>query len=158
MTWTNPPALDKGKCFEIYRKEILVWGELVDLPKSKQGIVVALYLPEDDETHIRERVFDQIPLQDLKTDDGLIILLNFLDKHCGKDELVDSLEKYEDFESFEREDGQSILNFISVFDLKYKRIERKNMKLAPEVLAFKLLKKANITRTEKATYFNWDGL
>ena len=147
--WTNPPALDKGKCFEIYRKEILAWGELTDLPKSKQGIVVALSLPEDDETHIRGRVFDQIPLQDLKTDDGLIILLNFLDKHCGKDELVDSLEKYEDFESFEREDGQSILNFISVFDLKYKRIERKNMKLAPEVLAFRLLKKANITRTEK---------
>ena len=21
----NPPALDKGKCFEIYRKEILAW-------------------------------------------------------------------------------------------------------------------------------------
>ena len=149
MTWTNPPALNKGKCFEIYRKEILAWGELTDLPKYKQGIVVALSLPEDDETQIRERVFDQIPLQDLKTDDGLIILLNFLDKHCGKDELVDSLEKYEDFESFEREDGQSIQNFISVFDLKYKKIEQKNMKLAPEVLAFRLLKKANLTRTEK---------
>ena len=147
--WTNPPGLDKGKCFEIYRKEILAWGELTDVPKSKQGIVVALSLPEDDETHIRERVFEQIPLKDLKTDDGLIILLNFLDKHCGKDELVDSLERYEDFESFEREDGQSIHNFISLFDLKYKRIERKNMKLAPEVLAFRLLKKANITRTEK---------
>ena len=147
--WTNPPALDKGKCFEIYRKEILAWGELSDLQKSKQGIVVALSLPEDDNTYIRERVFDQIPLQDLKTDNGLIILLNFLDKHCGKDELVDSLEKYEDFESFEREDRQSILNFISLFDLKYKRIERKNMKLAPEVLAFRLLKKANETRAEK---------
>ena len=147
--WINPPALNKGKCFEIYRKEILAWGELTDLPKYKQGIVVALSLPEDDETHIRERVFDQIPLQDLKTDDGLIILLNFLDKHCGKDELVDSLEKYEDFESFEREDGQSFQNFISVFDLKYKKIEQKNMKLAPEVLAFRLLKKANLTRTEK---------
>ena len=148
-TWTNPPVLGKGKCFEIYRKEILAWGELSDLPKSKQGIVVALSLPEDDNTYIRERVFDQIPLQDLKTDDGLIILLNFLDKHCGKDELVDTLEKYEDFESFEREDRQSILNFISLFDLKYKRIERKNMKLAPEVLAFRLLKKANLTRAEK---------
>ena len=147
--WTNPPALDKGKCFEIYRKEILAWGELSDLPKSKQGIVVALSLPEDDNTYIPERVFDQIPLQDLKTDNGLIILLNFLDKHCGKDELVDSLEKNEDFESFEREDRQSILNFISLFDLKYKRIERKNMKLAPEVLAFRLLKKANLTRAEK---------
>ena len=149
MAWTNPPALVKGKCFEIYRKEILAWGELTDLPKSKQGIVIALSLPEDDKTHIRERVFDQIPLKDLKTDDGLIILLIFLDKHCGKDELVDSLEKYEDFESFEREDGQSILTFFSMFDLKYKRIERKNMKLAPEVLAFRLLKKANLTRAEK---------
>ena len=149
MAWTNPPALVKGKCFEIYRKKILAWGELTDLPKSKQGIVVALSLPENHETHIRERVLDQIPLKDLKTDDGLTILLNFLDKHCGKDELVDSLEKYEDFESFEREDGQSILNFISMFDFKYKRIERKNMKLAPEVLAFRLLKKANLTRAEK---------
>ena len=107
--------------------------------------MVALSLPEDDETHIRERVFVQISLQDLKTDDGLIILLNFLNKQCGKDELVDSLEKYEDFESFEREDGQSILIFINVFDLKYKRIERKNIKLAPESLAFRSLKKANLT-------------
>ena len=49
---------------------------LTYLPKSKQGIVSALSLPEDDETNIPERVFDQIPLKDLKTDDG-IILLNF---------------------------------------------------------------------------------
>ena len=124
--WTNPPALDKGKCFEIYWKEILVWEELTDLPKSKQGIVVALSLLVDDETHIRERVFDQILLQDLKTDDGLIILLNALDKPCEKDEFVGGLEKYENCENFEREDGQSILYSISVFDLKYKRIERKN--------------------------------
>ena len=55
---TKSPVLNKGKCFEIYRKEILAWGEQTDLPKSKQG------LPEDDETHIRERDFDQIPFQD----------------------------------------------------------------------------------------------
>ena len=60
MTWTNPPALDKGKCFEIYRKEILAWDELVDLPESKQGIVVALSLPEDDETHILGSVLKYI--------------------------------------------------------------------------------------------------
>ena len=97
---------------------------------------------------IRKRFFDQIPLQDLKTEDGLIILLKFLDKHCWKDELVDSLDKYEDFRSFESEDGESIQSFKSMFDLNNKRIERKNMKLAPKVLAFRLLKKANITRTE----------
>ena len=42
-----------------------------------------------------------------------------------------------------------MINFISVFDLKYNRIERKHKKLAPEVLAFKILKKANLTIAEK---------
>ena len=32
-------------------------------------------------------------------------LLDCLDKHCGNGELVNSLDKYEDFESFEREDN-----------------------------------------------------
>ena len=64
-----------------------------------------------------KHIFERELLQDLKTDDGLIILLKFLDKHCGKDDLVDSLEKYEDFESSEGVDGQSIQNFISMFDL-----------------------------------------
>ena len=36
-----------------------------------------------------------------------------------------------------------------MFDLKYKRVDRKNMKLASEVLAFRLMKKANLTRAEK---------
>ena len=36
-----------------------------------------------------------------------------------------------------------------MFDFKYKRMEKKHMKLSPEVLAFRLLKKANITRKEK---------
>ena len=55
--WTNPPALDKGKCFEIYRKEILAWEELTDLPKSKQGIVVALSVSEDDDIFKRKFFF-----------------------------------------------------------------------------------------------------
>ena len=36
--WTNPPALDKGKCFEIYRKEILAWGELTEIISLKREI------------------------------------------------------------------------------------------------------------------------
>ena len=41
---------------------------------SKQGIAIALSLPGDDETHIRDKVFDQISIDDLKSDDGLTIL------------------------------------------------------------------------------------
>ena len=75
----------------------------------------------------------------MKTDDGLIILLVFR-QTLWKIGLVDSLEKYEDFECVEREDGQSIQSFTSAFDLKYKRIEWKTLKLPTEVLAIMFLK------------------
>ena len=54
-----------------YKKLFLAWGELADLLKSKLVIAVALSLTED-ETHIPERVFVQIILED-----GLIINLDF---------------------------------------------------------------------------------
>ena len=47
---------------------MLAWKEITDLPNNKQGIAVALSLPVDDEHQIKDKVFDQIPLDDLKTD------------------------------------------------------------------------------------------
>ena len=69
-------ALVTGKYYEIYRKENLAWGELTDLPKSIQEIVAALSLPQG-ETHIQERVFDQIQLDDLKLMMGQLFLWIF---------------------------------------------------------------------------------
>ena len=57
---------------------------------------IALSLPEEDETKIREKVFDQLQLEDLMGENGMSILLNFLDKHLSKDDLTDSLDKFED--------------------------------------------------------------
>lgn len=96
-------------------------------------------LPENDESQIREKVFDQLNLEDLKKETGLKTLIEFLDKHLAKDDLADSLEKFEDFEDFKRSDGQSVNEYISIFDAKYRKIKKKNMKLPPEILAFKSL-------------------
>lgn len=68
--------------------------------------------------------------------------LKFLDK-------VDSLQKFEEFEDIQRSEGQSINEFIASFDCAYQKIEKKNMKLPSEILAFKLIRKANITKEEK---------
>ena len=38
--------------------------------------------------------------------------------------------------------------FVSLFDFKYKKIEKKQIKLLPEILAFRL-QRANISRQEK---------
>lgn len=149
-TKINPPLYNpKIKTYELFKQELLAWKEVTELDKKKQGVAIALSLPENDESQIREKVFDQLNLEDLKKETGLKTLIEFLDKHLAKDDLADSLEKFEDFEDFKRSDGQSVNEYISIFDAKYRKIEKKNMKLPPEILAFKLLKRSQISKEER---------
>ena len=76
-TRINSPIFNKSKNYERFRQELTTWKEITDLSKDKQCIVIALSIPEDDESKIREKGFDQIPVSDLKTDDGLTVLLIF---------------------------------------------------------------------------------
>ena len=70
----------------------MAWREIIELSKNKQGIAVALSLPEEDEEQTKDKGFDQISLDDLKSENGLNILVTFLDKHLAKDDLAGSLE------------------------------------------------------------------
>ena len=62
----NPPTLTKVKTYERFRQETLASTEIADLGKEKQAIAITLSLPEEDETKIREKVFDQLQLGDLE--------------------------------------------------------------------------------------------
>ena len=100
-TRINPPTFSKAKSYELYKQEVLAWQEITDLAKEKQGVAIALSLPEDDDSQIREKVFSQVKLDDLKKENGLATLIIFLDKHLAKDDLTDSLEKFDSFDDFE---------------------------------------------------------
>ena len=67
----------------------------------------------------------------------------------AKNDLADRVEKFDDFDDFRREDGQSIHEYIAMFNAKYRKKEKKKMTLPSEILALKLLKKANITKEER---------
>ena len=45
----SPPQYSKAKGYERYKLELLAWKEVTDIKKEKQGIVVALSLPENDD-------------------------------------------------------------------------------------------------------------
>ena len=76
-TKINPPSFNSAKSYERFKKETLAWREITEFRKSKQSIAVALSLPEDDENQIKDKVFDQISLDELKGENGLNILLTF---------------------------------------------------------------------------------
>ena len=123
-TIISPPTLTKKKCFEQFKQETLAWAEITDLEKGKQPIAVALNLQDNDEHKITEKVFDEIELDGLKNENGLSILSEFFDKHLAKDEMTDILEKFEDFDNFEREKGQPINEFVASLTLNIEKLTR----------------------------------
>jgi hypothetical protein len=146
----NPPVYSKeGKPYERYKIELLAWREITSLPVEKQGVAIALSLPDDDPSKIREKVFDELTLDELKGEHGLEHLIEFLDKNLQEDDLLDSCEKYEHFEDYKRAANHNINEYINEFDLRYHKILKKNMVLPQEILAFRLLKCANITKEER---------
>ena len=77
------------------------WQTVIEVVKKKQAVAIALSLPED--TSIREKVFDELQLDTLNAQGSFDELIQFFDKHLGKDDLLDCLERWEEFEDFKRE-------------------------------------------------------
>ena len=73
-----------------------------ELAIDKKSIVVVFTLQEEDVTKIEKKDFEQIKLEDLKKETGFNTLLTFLDIHLAKDNLPDSLKKFEEFEDLNK--------------------------------------------------------
>ena len=145
----DPPVLTKTTSYVQWKLETRAWTLITDLSREKQAIAVALHLPTDHESKIKEKVFEQLELEELQKESGLSTLFDFLDKHLQKDGFTDILEKFRDFENCKRKDGQSMHEYVCLFDFKYRKIEKLQINLPPELLAFKLLQGANISRQEQ---------
>ena len=146
-TKVKTPTFTSTKTYETYKNELTAWRLITKVPKKEQGIALALELPEG--SKIREKVFDEIDIPKLHEDGGYETYIEFLDKHLGKDDLADSLDKFEDFENYSKKMGQNITQYIEEFDQKYTRIQKKGMGMKSEILAFKLIGKAGLNRDEK---------
>ena len=110
------------------------------MSKEKQALAVALNLPEDDKWRIKEKVFGELELDVLNSENGMSVLFEFLDENLLEDELMNRWHTFEDFEKFERKPGRNIREYVADFDLKFRKLEKLHIKLPPEILAFKLLR------------------
>ena len=144
----NMPVLTKSKPYERYKAELSLWKSITSVPASKIGPMIALSLPEDHESKIKDKVFDKMNMTSLSSDTGYEELVRFMDSTLLKDSLSDAFERYNEFEKFSRT-SESVSEFIEEFDLKYNKLSRFNIKLPPEILAFKLLIHSNISTEEQ---------
>ena len=133
--------------YECYRIEVEMWCEITDLLKAKQGIAVALLLPSESSSDTCDKVFEQLTITDLKAENGFETSA-FLDRELQKDDISANYDKFDDFEEFCRPPNQSIHEYITKFDQLYNCVAKRKMKHPYSILAFKLLKCANLTTDE----------
>ena len=143
------PSLTGSTSYELWKLQTQAWKVVTELSKEKQAVAVALNLPEDDKRKIKEKVFGELELDVLNCENGMGVLFEFLDRYLLEDELMNSWNKFEDFEKFERKHGQNIREYVADFDLKFRKLEKIHIKLPSEVLAFKLLRNANLSKQER---------
>ena len=60
-TKINPPNLTSVP-YELYKQKLLAWREVTDLSKEKQGVAIALSLPEEDTNKFKKKFSTRLDL------------------------------------------------------------------------------------------------
>ena len=150
MSFKSPPVFNStSKLYDRYIEELKAWCIVTDLNKPKKDLAVALSLPESDASGVRDKVFDEIKLQDLNKDISVELLIEYLDSLFKRDKLSEVYERCTKFDRYEKKDQDKMEDFISEFQKLYKRIKQKSMELPEVVLPFKLLDASKIQHRDR---------
>ena len=140
----HPPPFEKDEEYEVWKRDVELWQEFTDLAKAKQAIAVNLCLRG------RARVAaSEVPIADLKKDDGVQTLLDRLDKVFLLDEGSRQFSVFSEFYKLKKSEGQAMDEFISQFEHVSYKMESQKMKLPDPVTAFMLLESCNFSDSEK---------
>ena len=143
------PKFSSSKPYERYKVELEAWSLTTAVAAEKQGLTVALSLPEDDVSNICDKVFTEIDIKELNKADGLKNLLLYFDKQFGRDDMSVAYEKYMEFERYKRRDDQTVNEYILEFEQKYNACIKKGSKYPSEIIAMKLIDNCNLSSIEQ---------
>lgn len=85
---------------------------------------------------------------ELRVIGGLANIIKMLQGKYGVEEETLLFNWYEEFESLRKDKEESMKDFINRFDRLYKKLERNELKLPEVVLAYRLMKSANLGKDE----------
>ncbi len=140
-----PPPFKKGDNFEVWKKTLKIWQAVTPLPKEKQGAAIFLSLDSEAQEAVLE-----LDEGEIACDDGVKNVIGKLDQLYLRDRTQLAFEALEEFESTTRKDNQDIKDFCNKFELAYNKAKIYGTNLSSDVLAFRLLKSANLTKEQES--------
>ena len=146
----SPPKFSVNRCYEKYRAELIAWIDIAEYDRKQIAQVIALDMPTSDaEGDIRGKIFEDIGDQ-IKDENGIAVLTNWLDKHYRVDQIARVVEKIKSFLNTKRKKDESITAYLSNFDVAYNALNRAGTtKLPQSFLMYYVLENAGLTETQR---------
>ena len=106
-----PPDLKDCKSYEIYLKELTIWETITDVPKVKQGAILAARLPNESKLKkdLKDKFFESVDIVELAKEGGLKLVKEFLERELGEDDLEKQVRTWDLFEDCTRDTDYKIL-------------------------------------------------
>ena len=130
-----PPAWPSDMTYESWKTEIDIWMAVTELKAEKQAPAVALTL-----TDRKREIAKETPLAELKSVDGMKILLEKFKKAFQREEIDIAFDDYVKFEQHKRDYNTSVAEHLINFDtILYAKLLQHKMVVPDAILACKLL-------------------
>ena len=144
------PVFDGEKRYDRYIQEVNAWCAVQSGVADKdKAVILALSLPDHDPSGVKDKLFNDVSLEELNCEGGVEKFKQFMDSLFKKDDLTSTYECYVQFEKFRRGSNQTVDEFLIEFDKLYNRADKRGVKLPDVVKAFKLLDACDVDSSSK---------
>lgn len=140
----SPPLMRDGLSYKEWKEDVYIWSDVTDLPPKKQAGAVFLSLTGKAQASVRASV----TRDDMSSDLGLKNVIGCLDKLYEKDVAHSGYTAYENFTEFRRPPNMSTEDYLIEFNIRYSKIKSLAMTLPDGVLAYYVLKCANLSEEQ----------
>ena len=164
----SPPLFSSTKSYENWRKELNAWTRITTEQKRHWAPLIALSLPDNDPSGIRDKVFaldldpdegvEAVPAADgvaaipaipANEGAGYDRLMAFMDSEFKKDNLTDMCEHIRLFMKMTKKKETTMKQYISDFEAAYKKAKEKGLPVMPhKFLMWSLLESVHISDQE----------
>lgn len=144
QSFNSPPVMRTDLLYTEWKTELDIWSDFTDLTAERQGGALFLTLTGK----ARQAVLSGVPREKIKSASGLKAITDCLDELYEKDKSQSGYAAYDDFTNYRRSATTNIQDYLVEFNLKYNKIKIFDMKLPDGVLAYYLLKCANLSEEQ----------
>ena len=135
--------------YDTYIHEVNLWKIIGKVDAKEQAMLLVYELSKDDSTGIRDKILNEIPIEDLNKEDGMKKYMDYMNKHFKKDDSVAIYEAYLNFEKCKKKRDEEISVFVLRYDKQSNIAKKKKVTYPDLVLALKLLDNCQLSDVDR---------